>query len=666
MTSYSAFRNIARANWSSLAVCILLIAVTWIVFGQTTRHEFVNYDDNTYVYANPVVRSGVTVYGTEWAFTHVHSQNWHPLTTLSHMLDCQIFGLNAAGHHFTNVLLHTAAVVLLFLVLFQMTGAIWRSGFVAAVFAIHPLHVESVAWIAERKDVLSALFFMLTLAAYASYVRNRSIGRYLAVSILFALGLMSKPMLVTVPFVLLLLDYWPLERGQTFAAANPSPRRRGGSERQSATPHPSLSPSQGERIKVRGSYRVVGALVVEKIPWFLLAAASCVATIVAQRQATGSAEELPLSWRAENALVAAATYVWQTFWPANLTVFYPHPENQLALWQIILAAGLLAGLTLPALMARRRFPYLFTGWFWYLIMLFPVIGLVQVGLQGHADRYTYLPQIGLGIMATWAIADLTSGWRARMITLACAGSAVLVALSLCAWKQVGYWKNSETLWTHALAVTSHNDVAEAGLGGILLGRGKIDEAISNFREALRIRPNNPEVHRSLAQALAQEGNLTEAIVHWEKALELQPEDVTARDSLGAVLAQQGRLAEAVAQWQQSLQYDPGDGNALSNLGWVLSTAPEDSMRNGPQALEFARRASQVAQDNNPMILRTLAAAYAENGQFPEAIDAANRGVQIALEQQNPALAEELRRNITLYRAKAPLRDNGLTNVAPQR
>jgi Flp pilus assembly protein TadD len=253
-----------------------------------------------------------------------------------------------------------------------------------------------------------------------------------------------------------------------------------------------------------------------------------------------------------------------------------------------------------------------------------------------------------------------------MITLACAGSAVLVALSLCAWKQVGYWKNSETLWTHALAVTSHNDVAKAGLGGILLGRGKIDEAISNFGEALRIRPNNPEVHRSLAQALAQEGNVTEAIVHWEKALELQPEDVTARDSLGAVLAQQGRLAEAVAQWQQSLQYDPGDGNALSNLGWVLSTAPEDSMRNGPQALEFARRASQVAQDNNPMILRTLAAAYAENGQFPEAIDAANRGVQIALEQQNPALAEELRRNITLYRAKAPLRDNGLTNVAPQR
>jgi Flp pilus assembly protein TadD len=317
-------------------------------------------------------------------------------------------------------------------------------------------------------------------------------------------------------------------------------------------------------------------------------------------------------------------------------------------------------------MARRRFPYLFTGWFWYLIMLLPVIGLVQVGLQGHADRYTYLPQIGLCIMATWAIADLTSGWRARIITLTCVGSAVLVALSLCAWKQVGYWKNSETLWAHALAVTSHNDVAEAGLGGILLGRGKIDEAISNFREALRIRPNNPEVHRSLAQALAQEGNLTEAIVHWEKALELQPEDVTARDSLGAVLAQQGRLAEAVAQWQQSLQYDSDDGNALSNLGWVLSTAPEDSMRNGPQALEFARRASQMAQDNNPMILRTLAAAYAENGQFPEAIDVASRGVQIALDQENPAVAEELRRNLTLYRAKTPLRDNGLTNPAPQR
>jgi protein O-mannosyl-transferase len=648
-------------------ICVLLAAITFAVFGQTLSHEFVNYDDNTYVYANPAVRGGITVHGTEWAFAHVHSQNWHPLTTLSHMLDCQIFGLNAGGHHFTNVLLHTVAVLLLFLVLFQMTGAIWRSGFVAAVFAIHPLHVESVAWIAERKDVLSALFFMLTLAAYTSYVRNRSIGRYVIVSILFALGLMSKPMLVTVPFVLLLLDYWPLGRSQRFAAANPSPPRRGGSERQRATPHPPLSPSQGERKQVRGFDRVVvRKLVVEKMPWFLLAAASSVATIVAQRQATGSTEELPLSWRAENALVAAATYIWQTLWPANLAVFYPHPENQLPLWQMILAVGLLAGLTLLAVMARRRFPYFFTGWFWYLIMLLPVIGLVQVGLQGHADRYTYLPQIGLCIMATWAIAGLTSGWRARIITLACAGSAVLVALSLCAWKQVGYWKNSETLWAHALAVTSHNDVAHAGLGGILLGRGKIDEAISNFREALRIRPNNQEVHRSLAQALAQEGNMTEATVHWEKALELEPEDVTARDSLGAGLVQQGRLVEAVAQWQQSLQYNPDDGNALSNLGWVLSTAPEDSMRNGPQALEFARRASQMAEDNNPLILRTLAAAYAENGQFPEAIDVASRGVQIALDQQNPALAEELRRNLTLYRAKTPLRDSGLTNAASQR
>jgi tetratricopeptide (TPR) repeat protein len=628
-------------------ICVLLAAITLAVFGQTLSHEFVNYDDNTYVYANPVVRNGITVHGTKWAFTHVHSQNWHPLTTLSHMLDCQIFGLNAAGHHFTNVLLHTAVVVLLFLVLFQMTGAIWRSGFVAAIFAIHPLHVESVAWIAERKDVLSALFFMLTLTAYTSYVRNRSVGHYLAVSILFALGLMSKPMLVTVPFVLLLLDYWPLRRNQMLE----------------------VLPSPGYGVAGRGQKsegESLSKLVAEKVPWFLLAAASCVATIVAQRQATGSTEELPLSWRAQNALVAAATYIWQTFWPANLAVFYPHPENQLQLWQIILAAGLLAGLTLLALATRRRYPYLFTGWFWYLIMLLPVIGLVQVGLQGHADRYTYLPQIGLCIVATWAIADLTAGWRARIITLTCAGSAVLVALSLCAWNQVGYWKNSETLWAHALAVTSHDDVAEAGLGGILLGRGKIDEAISNFREALRIRPNNPEVHRSLAQALAQEGNVTEAIVHWEKVLELQPEDVTARDSLGAVLAQQGRLAEAVAKWQQSLQYEPDDGNALNNLGWVLSTAPEDSMRNGPQALEFARRASQMAQDNNPMILRTLAAAYAESGQFPEAIDVASRGVQIALDQQNPALADELRRNLALYRTKTPLRDAGLTNAAPRR
>ncbi len=625
-----------------MGICALLVGLTWAVFGQTLTHEFVNYDDGTYVYANPVVRNGISLHGIGWAFTHVHSQNWHPLTTISHMLDCRMFGLSAGGHHFVNVLLHSAVVLLLFLVLRQMTGALWRSGFVAAIFAIHPLHVESVAWIAERKDVLSALFFMLTLMAYVRFVGERSLGRYLTVSILFALGLMSKPMLVTTPFVLLLLDYWPLARSQ----------RSGVGDQRSGM--------QSARVDARSLFN----LVAEKIPLFLLSAASCVATILAQRQATGSANELPLGWRMENALVTYVTYIRQMLWPVKLSVFYPHPENNLPIWQITLAGALLAGVTLIALILRKRCPYIFTGWFWYLIMLFPVIGIFQVGLQGHADRYTYLPQIGLYVAITWAIADLAARRRNRGAVLTCAGAAAIVLLSLVAWKQTSYWKNSETLWRHALAVSSSNDVAQAGLGGVLLGRGKIDEAIGNFQEALRIRPGNAEVHRSLAEALMQKGNAVEAISHWEKAVELQPEDVTARDSLGAALAQQGHLNQALVQWRESLKYVPDDGNALSNLAWVLATAPDASLRNGMQAIEFAQRASQIAEHRNPMILRTLAAAYAESGRFPEAVATAGQGVRLALDQKNRALADDLQRNIALYEAKTPLRDNSLTGSTP--
>lgn len=605
------------------AICVFLIAITWAVFGQTLSHQFVNYDDGTYVYANPVVLGGISLRAIAWAFTHVHSQNWHPLTTISHMLDCGLFGLNAGGHHFTNVLLHSAVVLLLFLVLWQMTGAIRRSAFVAAIFAIHPLHVESVAWIAERKDVLSALFFMLTLAAYARFVRERSFGRYLTVAILFALGLMSKPMLVTVPFVLLLLDCWPLNRAERWLK-----------------------------------------LIVEKAPLFVLSAASCAATVLAQKQATGSADELPFLWRIENALVTCVTYIWQMLWPAKLAVFYPHPENQLPVWQIFLAAVLLVGISFIALALRKRHPYVFTGWFWYLIMLLPVIGIMQVGLQGHADRYTYLPQIGLYLVVTWAIADLTARWRHQAAALTCAGGAVIIALGLSAWKQTGYWKDSETLWRHALAVTLTNDVAHAGLGGVLLGRGRVDEAIENFQEALRIRPGNAEAHSSLAQALMQKGNAAGAISHWETAVELQPEDVAARDSLGAALIEQGRLSQAVAQWRESLKYVPDDGNALSNLAWVLAAAPDASMRNGTQAIEFARHASQIAKEQNPVILRTLAAAYAENGQFSDAIAVAGLGVRLAQSQRNSRLADELQRDIALYEAKAPVRDNSLTTSPP--
>src|SRR5438046_3082818 len=404
-----------KPRWQAVSVCICLAVLTWIVFGQTLWHDFINYDDPRYVYENTKITSGLSVSGIAWAFTHIHSMNCHPLTTISHMLDCQLYALRPGWHHFTNVLLHTIAVLLLFLALQQMTGAFWQSAFVAAVFAIHPLRVESVAWIAERKDVLSGVFFMLTLLAYFRWTRKRTVGRYLAMSILFACGLMSKPMLITTPIILLLLDYWPLNR---FSEAT------------------------------------LSKLVIEKIPLFALSGGSCVATLWAQNFALGSTEFLPLQWRITNAVFSYFEYVRQMFWPVDLIPFYVHPENRLEMWRLCLGIVVLVSLTLIAFMRRKQNPYLLVGWLWYLVMLIPVIGIVQVGLQGHADRYTYLPQIGLDIALVWLIWDLTKSClprrsasakagRPQKIIMSAAAAIVLITLSSLSWKQTTHWRDAE-------------------------------------------------------------------------------------------------------------------------------------------------------------------------------------------------------------------------------
>src|SRR6266550_5446095 len=355
-------------------VYLFLGAITWLVFGQTVRHDFVNFDDHVYIYDNPLVTGGLTTSGIVGAFTHPHARNWHPLTTISHMLDCQLYGLNAGGHHFTNVALHTIAVLLLFRVLRGATGALWPSAFVAVLFAIHPLHVESVAWVSERKDVLSAVLFMLTLAAYVRYARAPSPGRYFVVALIFTPGVLSKPMLVTVPFVLLLLDYWPLRRFDKVPPVNPG------------------------RGIVSWLNRKPNYLFLEKTPLLVLSGLSCLVTIRAQDSATGLLEQLPFTWRLNNALVSYFEYLAQTFWPTRLAVFYPHPNNALSIWQITLATTLLLAISAVAILLRKKRPYLLTGWFWYVGMLVPVIGIVQIGEQGHADRYTYLPHIGLFLL----------------------------------------------------------------------------------------------------------------------------------------------------------------------------------------------------------------------------------------------------------------------------
>jgi len=661
-------RRGAKSRVTGLLVCLVLVAITWAVFGQTLAHDFVNFDDHVYVYENPLVVRGLSTEGTIDAFTHTHARNWHPLTTVSHMLDCQLYGLNAGGHHFTNVILHTISVLLLFLVLKQMTGALWQSAFVAALFAIHPLHVESVAWIAERKDVLSAVFFMLTLAAYARYGRAPSPARYLLVALLFAFGLMSKPMLVTLPFVLLLLDYWPLGR------------------------------LGGQKSEVRGRLR---RLITEKVPLFALSVLSCIATLFAQRQGPSAIDQLPFLWRLENTFVSYFTYIWQMLWPARLAVFYPHPNDRLPLIKITAAIALLIGISLVAICLRRTKPYLVTGWFWYLGMLIPVIGLVQVGEQAHADRYTYLPHIGLYIMIAWTVGDLLSEPtpRARRALVGVAAAIAIVSLGVRAFGQASYWKNSEALWNHTLAVTGENDVAHNNLGFLFLRSGELDKAISQFQAALNIRSRNTETHYSLGAALIQsnlgnalarkqlwdeaidhlqeavrlrpdyadayfnlgsvlfqQGRIDQAIAQWQKALAIRPRDAEAHRNVASALRKQGNVKEAISEYEQALNIVPEDSVALNNLAWILATSSDASMRDGARAVTLAVKAVQASGGRDPNFVRTLAAARAEAGQFAEAVATAEAAKALASAQSKLELASRLEEEIALYRARVALRE----------
>jgi tetratricopeptide (TPR) repeat protein len=668
-------------RWRAPAVCLVLAAITFAVFGQTLRYEFIDFDDNEYVYENPVVARGLTFKGIVWAFAHVHCANWHPLTWLSHMLDCQLYGLHPGGHHLTNVLLHTATVIVLFLVLRQMTGALWRSAFVAAVFAIHPLRVESVAWVAERKDVLSGLFFMLTIGAYVRYARRpSSVARYGLVMLLFAMGLMCKPMLVTLPLVLLLLDYWPLQRQES-----------------------------------------AGGLVMEKLPLLVLSAASCFATLLAQTGAIQSTKSYSLPLRFGNASVTCLVYLGQMVWPSSLAAFYPYPLNGLPAWEVALAGILLAGLSAVAWGERRKQPWLLMGWLWYLAMLLPVIGVIQVGMQAHADRYTYLPQIGIYVAVTWLAAEWGAKQRVGQMALGGLMTAVLAVLMVCAWKQTAYWENSETLWNHTLACTTGNNVAylnaghdlrkkgrldeaiafyqkglqtepdnaasENNLGNALCEKGRVDEGITHYKKALQINPAFAEAQFNLGKALRLKGKADEAILQFQKALQIKPDFAQARFNLGNALLQQGkadqavtqferaleinpndasihlnlglcfsqlgRMDEAILQDQEALQLKPADPGIQNNLAWLLATCPQGSLRDGAKAVALARQANELTGGNNPIILHTLAAALAEAGRFPEAAEAAQRAWRLAEAQSNPDLAGQLQSEIKLYQAGLP-------------
>jgi tetratricopeptide (TPR) repeat protein len=538
-------------RWTVVGVCLFLATIIWVVFGQTLGHDFVNYDDNVYVFENVKVMGGLSFKGIAWAFTHFDCNFYHPLTMISLMLDCQFHGLHAGGYHFTNVLLHTLSAILLFLVLRRMTGFLWRSAFVAAVFAIHPLRVESVAWVAERKDVLNVFFFMLTLGAYARYVekskvqlrwgasrRPKSTVWYGLTLLFFALGLMSKPMSVTLPFVLLLLDYWPLNR---YA---PPPHQH-------------------------GYFAIPKRLILEKIPLLLFSAAACAVAVFAQGKSVAPTSDIAIPLRIDNALVSYAAYLCQMVWPAKLAAFYPYPVNGIPHWEVALSLILLVAISAGCSMWWRRHPYLLVGWLWYLGMLVPAIGIMQVGQFARADRFTYLPQIGLYLALTWAAAELCTGWRHRRVVLGGCVTVILVALILCARAQTAYWRNSESLWTHMLACTSDNCFDQNGLGDALLKKGSVDEAIIHYQKALQINPDDAEAHYNLGNALLQKGSVDEAIVHYQKALQINPGYAEAHGNLGNALIQKGSVDEAITQYQTALQIEPDNFIGHNNLGNTL-------------------------------------------------------------------------------------------------
>ena len=533
-----------------LLVCLLLIAATLAVYWQVRNHQFANLDDDLYVTENRYVQAGLTHEGVIWAFTNTnHANLWLPLTWLSLMLDFELYGLRAGGYKITNVLFHLANTLLLFLLLKRMTDTLWRSAFVAALFALHPLHVESVAWVTERKDVLSTLFWMLTMWAYCRYVERPGIKRYLVIILAFTFGLMAKPMLVTLPFVLLLLDYWPLNRFHQID-------RDAGGE----------TPNRPFTNLMKTSPPAIG-LVLEKIPFIVLAAVTSVATLLAQQKGGGlqSVAFLPIKVRIANSLVSYVSYISKMVWPQPLAVFYPHPGSSLPMWQSAGAGLLLVTISVMVLRATRRHPYIMVGWLWYLGTLVPVIGLVQAGPQAMADRFTYVPLIGLFVIVAWGLPDLLAGWRHRRIALSLAASAAISVLMTLSWLQVQLWKNGLTLSEHTLSVTSNNWLIHNNLGLVLARQGRLEEATTHYYEALRIKPDFAEAHNNLGLRLAKQGRLEEAIKHFSEAVRIKPDYADAHNSFGVALAKQGRFEEAINHFSEAVRIEPDYARAQNNL-----------------------------------------------------------------------------------------------------
>ncbi len=659
-------------------LCLLLALATILVYWPATRNDFVNYDDELYLTQNPMVQRGLTWDGLQWAFTRINVCNWHPLTWLSHMADCELFRLNAGGHHFVSILIHAANTMLLFTLLFRLTGALWSVAFVAALFAWHPLHVESVAWAAERKDVLSTFFALLMLLAYVRYVQTAAITApppaavnplarhqlenrlvfpagpcvkyYWLALLFFALGLMSKPMLVTMPCVMLLLDFWPLPRT-----------------------------------------RPLRMLLLEKLPFLLLTAAACVMTVIAQQaEAMVPLDRVSPAMRLENVITAYGGYLLKMIWPLNLAVFYPLPK-QIPFLTAMITAAVLMLLTMLTWLERRRRPYLLMGWLWYLGTLVPVIGLVQVGNQAMADRYTYIPLIGIFWAGTFLFRELAGRLRLSPVVVGLVAGLILIACIGLTENQLSYWRDSHSLFSHALAVTKDNAVAHLNFGAALEDQGQPAAALAEYQETVRLSPGLPIAYSNIGRILQTQGKPEAAVEYCRAAMLMEPKKPYLHDNLGIVLIEVGRWEQAMREFDEALRLNPEyapahyqkgrlllkqghDREAVNNLrqavrietnklqmliyvARVLATDEDPQARNGAEALIYASQANYLAGTPQPVLLDTLALAYAELGRFDEAMKNEQQAVDLARNHGQLEDAGAMQQRLELYQKHQPWRES---------
>ena len=687
-----------------ILICLFLVIAILVVYWQVRNHTFVNFDDGSYILNNPHVRTGLNFEGIAWAFSFPGYDYWHPMTWLSHMLDCHLYGLNVGMHHRVSLIIHILNSILLFLVFKKMTGAIWRSAFVATMFALHTMNVESVAWLAERKNVLSAFFGLLTMLTYIHYSKRPSVFRYLPILFVYTLGLMSKPILATLPFVLLLMDYWPLCRINLTQTVNNNLK---------------TSKLNNTEFKKSSAFH----LALEKIPLLILSAVSVfLSSLAVHRLGTVISTALvPMNLRIKNALVSYISYIIKMIWPHNLAVYYPYPQT-IPLWQVTSAGVLLICLSFLVLWATRSKPYLAVGWLWYIGTLIPVIGLVQAGLwPAIADRFTYIPFIGLFLIIAWGVPDLAARWRYGEIKLASLAAALFAILSTTTYLQVGYWRNSISLFEHTLDVTTNNYIAHHKLGealklqnntvaaakhysealqikpdffathlnlGIILrDEGKLNEAIEYFSKALRLKPDRAEPHFELGITLEKQGDFDGAIKHYLEALRIKPNYAIAHNNLaiilirqkkdkeavfhlheairidsdyaeayfnlGIIFADQRNIEKAILHYKKALCLNPNMTQALFNLSWILTSCEDERYRNGEEAVKLAEKLCKIVQYKQPLALDALAAAYAETRRFNEAVLTALKAHNLALKQGPKALALYLKQRLNLYQNRIP-------------